>query len=322
MAMKPFAYASAASLDDALGAMSDACRPLAGGTDLLNMIKADLTAPERLLDIKRIPSLAELSADDETIRFGAAAPLLQAGAFAAQQGLDGLAQAIQRTASPQIRHMGTLGGNLLQRPRCWYFRNADVDCLRKGGKRCFAFRGENKYHAIMGGGPCYIVHPSDPAVALLALDASVALVGPNGQRQVPLGEFFLLPKQDAHSEVALASDELLTKIVVPTPPADARSAYLKIAERGSWDFALVSVAAQLAFDGDDVASARIALGGVAPVPWLAEGASEALVGHPLTDETILAAAKAATKGARPLEQNGYKIAMVQGAIKQVLRDLT
>jgi xanthine dehydrogenase YagS FAD-binding subunit len=232
-----------------------------------------------------------------------------------------LYQALLRTASPQLRHMATLGGNLLQRPRCWYYRNALTHCLRKGGQQCFAYRGESKYHAILGGGPCHIVHPSDPAVALLALDASLVVAGPAGTRAVRLGEFYLLPRQDAHREVALGHDELVTEVAIPAPPPGARGTYLKVAERQAWDFALVSVAVQLHLDSDIVQSARVALGGVAPVPWRAEGAERVLSGVPLTAEAIERAAQAATAGARPLAQNAYKVDLAQGLVRQALQQL-
>lgn len=321
MAMNRFSYASATSVDEAIDALGEGCRPLAGGTDLLNMIKAGLQAPERLVDIKRVPGLAESRVGNGALHIGALTPLSLVGALAAEQGLTCLAQAIARTASPQIRHMGTLGGNLLQRPRCWYFRNPLTHCLRKGGRRCFAYRGESKYHAILGGGPCYIVHPSDPAVALLALGASLALVGSAGARALPLSEFFLLPKQDAHSEVALAKDELLTEIVIPMPTPGSRGTYVKVAERGSWDFALLSAAVQVDMDGETVNGARIALGGVAPVPWRAAEAEAALVGKPLDEVRIAEAVSAATAGARPLARNRYKVDLAQGVVKQALEAL-
>jgi xanthine dehydrogenase YagS FAD-binding subunit len=234
-----------------------------------------------------------------------------------------LRQALFQTATPQIRHMATIGGNLLQRPRCWYFRNKLTHCLRKGGERCFAFRGENERHAILGGGPCHIVHPSDPAVALLALDASVVIAGPEGVRTVPLGEFYLLPREDAHNEVALADNEMLVEILVPTPPPGSSSiawfgAYLKVPERGNRDFALASVALQLGLNGEVVEHARVALGGVAPVPWRAIAAEEALTGQALTAQAIQEASRAATDGARPLEQNAYKVDVVQGLVRRAL----
>jgi xanthine dehydrogenase YagS FAD-binding subunit len=223
--------------------------------------------------------------------------------------------------------MGTLGGNLVQRPRCWYFRNRHVPCWRKGGRKCFAFRGENKYHTIMGKGPCYAVHPSDPAVALLALDASVVLTGPEGERTLPLAAFYRPPAPDVqrangyHPVTVLAPDELITDVVIPRPEEGTRSTYVKMMERGDWDFALVSVAVRLRMSGETVAGAKIALGGVATIPWLRDGAAEALVGEPLTEDAFDAAADAAVADARPLEHNGYKVDLLKGAIKQALRAL-
>ena len=298
MAMNRFGYGRAASLAEALEVLDDGCRPLAGGTDLLAMMKDGLVAPDRLVDLKRLPGLDGVQERADGLHVGALirlSALLAHPSIATNPALACLHEALLRTASPQLRHMATLGGNLLQRPRCWYFRNKLTHCLRKGGRQCLAFRGENKYHAILGGGPCYIVHPSDPAVALLALNASVVVAGPRGTRTVPMTEFYLLPKQDAHSETVLAADELMTEVMIPLPAAGARSArgaYVKVAERQAWDFSLVSAAVQLTLDGDTVAGARVALGGVAPVPWRAEEAEGALVGQTLDEETIARAALA------------------------------
>lgn len=324
--MERFAYGRASSMEEVLGALDERCRPLAGGTDLVAMMKEGLVAPERLLDLKHIPGVDQVTVGDDGLQMGALirlSALLEHPAVVDQEWLTCLYQSLLRTASPQLRHMATLGGNLLQRPRCWYFRNVLTHCLRKGGDTCFAFRGESKYHAILGGGPCHIVHPSDPAVALLALDASVVVVGPGDTRTVPLSEFYLLPRQDPHREVALETDELVAAVVVPAPPAGlrVRGAYVKVAERQAWDFALVSAAVQLGLEGETVRHARVALGGVAPVPWRAVGAEDVLVGAALTDGTIGQAAGAAVAGARPLGKNAYKTDLVQGVLSEVLRGL-
>ncbi len=324
MGMDPFAYARATTLEDALEALSVGCRPLAGGTDLVAMMKEELISPERLVDLKRIPDLDQVRAEDDGLHVGALiklSALLADPALRDQPGLACLYEALLATASPQLRHMATLGGNLLQRPRCWYFRNKLTYCLRKGGQRCFAFRGENKYHAILGGGPCYIVHPSDPAVALLALDASVVVAVGSRTHTIPMAEFYLLPRQDAHREVELAEDELVTEVVIPRPAEGTRSTYVKVGERQAWDFALLSAAVQLRFDGDTVRQARVALGAVAPVPWRASEAEDVLVGSMLTAEVIERAAEASTVGARPLAQNAYKVELAQGVVRQALRQL-
>lgn len=322
MAMHSFAYATAHSVQEALEVLSAECRPLAGGTDLVGMMKEELIAPPKLVNLKRIPGLDQVEEREDGLHIGALTVLSQlmtTPSVSRRKELACLYQALLRTASPQLRHMATLGGNLLQRPRCWYFRNKLTHCLRKGGERCFAFRGENKYHAILGGGPCYIVHPSDPAVALLALDAAVTVEGAGSTRRVPLTDFYLLPGVDPHNEVALAADELVTEVFIPAPKAGSRGTYLKAAERGSWDLALVSLAVQLHFSGQVVEKARVALGGVAPVPWRAREAENVLLGNRLTDHVIEQAARAATAGARPLAQNGYKIDLAQGLVRQALR---
>ena len=324
MAMNRFAYGRATSIAEAIEVLDDQCRPLAGGTDLLAMIKEDLVAPIKLVELKRIPGVDQVWEEAGTLHIGALCRLSDLLNHPTVSGLPAwtcLYRALLRTASPQVRHMATLGGNLMQRPRCWYYRNARTHCLRKGGQRCFAFRGENKYHAILGGGPCYIVHPSDPAVALLALDASVVVAGPGSTRTVPISDFYLLPRQDAHNETALAANELITEVIVPAPTPGALGTYLKSAERQAWDFALVSAAVQIAFDGEIVQVARVSLGGVAPVPWRSTAAEEALAGQPLTEATIEQAAQAATAGARPLAQNEFKVDLAQGLVRQALRDL-
>jgi xanthine dehydrogenase YagS FAD-binding subunit len=324
MAMNRFAYARATTLEAALEALTEDCRPLAGGTDLVAMMKEDLVSPERLVDLKRIPDLDRVREDGDGLRIGALiklSALLADPLWDQRPGLACLQEALLTTASPQLRHMATLGGNLIQRPRCWYFRSKLTYCLRKGGQRCFAFRGENKYHAILGGAPCHIVHPSDPAVALLALDASVVVMGKGGTRTVPVADFYLLPKEDAHREVALEADELVTEVLIPAPAAGTRGTYVKVAERQAWDFALLSAAVQLALEGDTVREARVALGAVAPVPWRAQEAEEALVDHALTADVIERAAEAATAGARPLAQNAYKVDLAQGVVRQALRRL-
>ena len=324
MTMNRFAYANGSSVEEVAAVLDVGCRPLAGGTDLLGLMKEGLIAPQRLVNLKTIPGLDQVQEGDDGLHIGALVSLSQLAAhpsISQRQELACLYESIVQSASPQIRHMATVAGNLVQQPRCWYFRNRLVPCWRKGGQRCFAVRGENKHHTILGKGPCRAVHPSDPAVALLALGSSVEIAGSRGQRMVPLGDFYRLPTRDARQDTVLALDELITRIPVPMPPVGSRSSYVKIAERGSWDFALVSVAVQLAFSGEVVQEARVVLGGVAPMPWPAVEAEQSLVGKPLSPEVLEQAVAAATVGARPLQQNGYKIDLVQGAVRQALRDL-
>jgi xanthine dehydrogenase YagS FAD-binding subunit len=319
--MKPFAYADATTVEEVVSALDPTCRPLAGGTDLLGLMKGGLAAPGRLVNVKALNGLRAVEEREDAWHVGALATLAR---LAHLEGVAGEELAILRKASlesatPQLRHAATLGGNLLQRPRCWYFRNPAFHCWLKGGERCYAVNGENRYHAIFDGGPCYIVHPSDPAVALTCLGAKVSVVGPSGGRTIPLDEFYHQPRQGGWSESVLERDELIVAVVVPEPPAGARGAYVKVAERAAWDFALVSAAVQLTLKGDVVQEARVALGGVAHKPWRAPEAEEALVGKGFTDEVVEVAAEAAVEDAHPLGENAYKIDLVRGVLREALR---
>ena len=320
--MKPFAYADGSTVEEVTRVLDGACRPLAGGTDLLPLMKTGLAAPERLVNLKAVPGLDSLGRRNDAWYVGALLTLSRlAGDEQLGRNLAVLAEACRESASPQLRHRATLGGNLLQRPRCWYFRDPLVSCWLKGGERCFAVDGQNQRHAVFRVGPCHIAHPSDPAVALLALDASVVVVGPEGGRTVPLADFIRPPRQAAWSETSLALDELVTAVHIPHPPSGARGAYLKVAQRAVWDFSLVSAAVQLTFEGDTVRAARVALGGVAPVPWRAREAEAALLDGPLTTSAIARTAEAATSDAKPLSRNGYKIDLIRGTVAGALRSL-
>jgi xanthine dehydrogenase YagS FAD-binding subunit len=235
-------------------------------------------------------------------------------------------QAVNFSAMPQIRNAATIGGNLCQRPRCWYYRDEHTICLKKGGMKCYAVEGENEYHAILGGGPCYIVHPSDPAPALLALGASVVINGGQKERTVPLEEFFVLPQKDVHRENTLAQNEIITHVVIPASGPETKSAYLKEREKDSYDWALSSAAvalklgsAGIAGGGRVVESARIVLGGVAPIPWRAIAAEKALTGKPISDATIAEAAKAAVADAKPMAKNAYKVPLTEVVVRRAIQ---
>jgi xanthine dehydrogenase YagS FAD-binding subunit len=226
-------------------------------------------------------------------------------------------------ATVQLRNLSTIGGNLCQRPRCWYFRLEDVICLKKGGTQCYAATGENKYNAILGGGPSFIVHPSDLAPMLLALDASLAIASPKGRRDVALANFFTLPKDsDLTKENVLDDGEVVVEISIPASAIAARSTYLKFKERSSLDFAMASVAAGIALDDDgNVSAARIVLGGVAPIPWRVPKAEDAMMGKALDDASIAQAAEIALAGAAPLEHNAYKIPLTKTLVRRALTQL-
>ena len=322
--MRPFAHADATTVEEVVQVLDEACRPLAGGTDLIGLMKEGLTAPTKLVNLKTIPGLDRVREEQDGWHIGATTRLSRLAAhpsISARPEIACLSEAIAHTASPQLRNMATIGGSLLQRPRCWYYRNNLVPCWRKGGELCYAFRGENKYHTILGRGPCHAVHPSDPAVALMALGASVVAVGPSGARIVSLADFYRLPTPDNRENTVLAPNELVTDVLIPRPSNGSRGTYVKVAERASWDFALVSAAVQLSFTGGAVGEASVVLGGVASVPWRALDAEEALAGSPVSPEVIELAAQAATAAAKPLEHNRYKTDMARGALRQALRKL-
>lgn len=298
--------------------------PLAGGQDLLTEMKEHLVEPSALVSLGGVEELEGLTwSANGDLTIGAMTRLVtlerdeRIGAtFAVLQ------EAARSVASPQIRSVATVGGNLCQRPRCWYYRNEHANCLKKGGAECFAYEGLNKYNAILGAGPSWIVHPSDLAPALVALGAEVTLAGADGTRTLALADFFLLPSEgDVRRENVLAPGELLVSLRVPAPRPGMRSTYLKARERGSFDFALSAVALCLWRDGEKIEQARIVLGGVAPVPWLCPGAEQALAGQPMERAAWERGATEALRGAEPLAHNGYKVPLTRGLILKALRAL-
>jgi xanthine dehydrogenase YagS FAD-binding subunit len=292
----------------------------AGGTDLMGCLR------ERIFPVGKVVSLSELQelrgvaeTADGGLRIGALTTLHALAEHPlVLKRFGGLAQAAGEVGSPQLRNQGTIGGNLCQKPRCWYYR-ADFTCLRKGGGTCFAVDGENQFHCIFGGGgTCFIVHPSDTAPALMAFNATARVAGPKGVRNVPLEKFFVLPEVDVQRETLLARGEIVTEIRIPPPAPGTRSSYRKVRARRSWDFALAGVALALRFDGRRVVGGRVVLSGAAPVPWRSMEVEQVIRGKELTADVIAAAAKAVTAGAEPLEKNGYKIPLFQGVIEEEL----
>ena len=258
------------------------------------------------------------AANDGGLRIGALTTLSEIAVHPQiGQRYTALAQGAASAATPQLRHQGTLGGNLCQRPRCWYFRG-DFQCLRKGGESCYALEGENEFHCVFGGSGCYIVHPSDTAPALVTLDARVHIAGPRETRVVPLESFFVLPAKDLTRETVLEPGEILTEVLLPPAPQGLRSSYRKVRVRGSWDFALAGVALALQATGGQIERARIVLSGVAPVPWRAIEAENALIGQHLDGEVASRAADASIKGVEPLAQNGYKVDLTRGIVEEAL----
>ncbi len=331
--MRSFAYTSPETLDEAVallseGAETGAC-PLAGGTDLLTLLKADVGDPGCLVNVKRLAGLSRaIEPDGDGLRLGALTPLADIERHPlVWDRYPVLAEACEVAATPQLRNMATIGGNLLQRPRCWYFRNPRFHCWLQGGEDCPARTGENQQHSLFGEGPCVAVHPSDPAPALLALGAEVQLRGSGGERTVPLEAFYALPTDERRQETTIGQDEILTSVRIPALPAGTRSTYFKSMDRKIWAFALVSVAAVLRTEGPNgsgaprIADARLVVGGVAPIPWRTRTAEQELIGHGATPERFAHAAEAALADARPLSENGYKTPLAKTLITRALASL-
>jgi xanthine dehydrogenase YagS FAD-binding subunit len=323
--MNNFRWAEPKSVEQAaalLAAGNGKAFPMSGGTDLLAQIKEGIVAPDIVIDLAAIPGLSYVRSEKDGLKIGAMTTIAElAGDPAVRKEYPGLQQAASLIASPQLRNVGTVGGNLCQRPRCWYFRNAEIVCAKKGGDSCYAYEGKNKYHAIFGGSVCHIVYPSDLAPMLIALEAAVMVASPRGDRAVPLADFYALPDKNVLRENVLAPDELVREVRVPPAGKGGRSAYLKLEERGTWDFALVSCAVKADGPGKSPSGLRIVLGGVAPVPWRLTKAEAALKGKSLTEAQARAAARAALADAEPLAENGYKRALVEAAVSRALMSI-
>jgi xanthine dehydrogenase YagS FAD-binding subunit len=315
-----FTYVRPTTVNEALAVLND--RPSlihGGGTDLLGCLREGVFSADTVVSLSSIAELKGIrQAKDGGIRIGALTTVAEiAASTSIPPEHSALPEAAHAVASPQLRNQGTIGGNLCQKPRCWYYRG-HFDCLRKGGDKCYAYEGENQYHCIFGGDMCYIVHPSDTAPALAALGAVCRISGPSASRSVAVESFHVPPTEDPQRETVLAPDEIVTEIVLPAPSPGLRSSYRKVRTRGAWDFALAGIALAIVFDGDTVRSARIFLSGAAPVPWRSKAAEEAIVGTTLDTATINRAAAATVDGAEPLEHNGYKIPLFEGLMKEQL----
>lgn len=319
--MNPFAYSKPAAIDEAIRLAGPRSRFIAGGTNLLDLMKENLTRPEQLIDITGLP-LREVR---ETAGGGVLIGALVSNADLAWHPLIEaryplLSQAILAGASPQLRNMATTGGNLLQRTRCYYFYDAAVPCnKREPGSGCPARDGLNRIHAILGASAqCVATHPSDMCVALAALEAVVHVQGRAGERRIEFADFHRLPEDAPERDNQLADDELITAIELPAQGFAAHSHYLKVRDRASYAFALVSVAAALELDGPVIRSARLALGGVAHKPWRDHGVEFDLIGQEVSHETFAAAADALLQDAEPLQHNAFKIRLARRAVIRAL----
>jgi xanthine dehydrogenase YagS FAD-binding subunit len=318
--MPSFEYTRARSVDDAIALLSAPnARIHAGGTDLLGCLRERIFPVGRVVALKNLHDLSGITENSGGVHVGALTTIRQLAASPTIANLfPGLAMAAGEVASPQLRNQGTVGGNLCQKPRCWYYRG-DFNCLRKGGNDCFAINGENRFHCIVGGDNCYMVHPSDVAPMLMALGASVTVKGPKGTRRIPIENLHVRPADDPRRETVLDVNEIITEAVIPRPSPRHYSYYRKIRARRSWDFALAGIALSLQFDGPRVAAARVVLSGAAPFPWRSREVEEAITGRNLDDRTIANAASVVMKQATPLSQNAYKIRLFEAAIEEELK---
>jgi xanthine dehydrogenase YagS FAD-binding subunit len=326
--MKSFANVNARDPKDAATKLQQASKKgqtamiVGGGSDALGMVKERLVIPDVLVNLKSIRGLDKVT-DRVTEQHGEVAigGLITLDALSRDpliiKKYNALAEAAGHVGTPQIRNAGTLAGNVCQRPWCWYYRNG-FPCYKNGGNTCFSITGENEFHAIFGGGPSFIVHPSDTAVALVALDAKFRIVGPAGERTLAAADFFKLPSDNPARENVLANDEVLAEIRLPAAKSGLRSTYNKIMDREAWTHAVISVAAVLEMDGQVCKSAHVVLGGVAPIPWRVPKVEAMLAGKRITPELAAQAGAAAIEGARPLGKNQYKVPLTQAVVKQTL----
>jgi xanthine dehydrogenase YagS FAD-binding subunit len=320
--MKSFANVNARDLKDAVTQLKEAnAIAVGGGSDLLSMVKEHLVQPDVLVNLKSIRGLDQVSAKGAEINIGG---LITLDALSHEPLIRSsytvLAEAAESVATLQIRNAGTLAGNVCQRPWCWYYRN-NFPCFKNGGSKCFSVAGENQFHAIFGGGPSFIVHPSDTAPALVALDAKFRVAGPSGERTLPAAEFFTLPRVNAAKENILSHEEVLASVHIPRAAKGTRSTYHKVLDREAWTHAVVSAAVVLEMDGQTCQRARIVLGGVAPIPWRLEKVEALLTGQRITPELAAKAGEAAVEGANPLAKNGYKVPLTKAVVRRTITGL-
>jgi len=322
--MKTFANKNPQTLEQAVSLVQQARKDgqtasvVGGGSDLLGMVKEFIVKPDVLVNLKTIKGLDQVAPAAGGLNIGGLITLdTLARHPSIRKQYTVLAEAAETVATPQIRNVGTLAGNVCQRPWCWYFRNG-FPCLKNGGDKCFSIVGDNRFHAIFGGGPSYIVHPSDTAPALVALDAKFRIVGPSGERVVPAADFFVLPQQDATKENVLADEEVLAGVQLAPAHPGRRSTYNKVLDREAWTHAIVSVAVVLDMDNEICRRARLVLGGVAPIPWRLPNVERLLTGQRITPELAAKAGEAAIVGAQKLSKNAYKLPMTKALVRRTV----
>ena len=315
-----FEFTSPSTIDDAMQLWNERAQWYAGGTDLVPEMKMGLATPARLVNLKQISEMRGITRASEGLRIGALSTLTEiAENMFVRERYPALAQACELSASPQLRNVATIGGNLNQDSRCAYFRGA-FPCWLKGGTTCYARGGENREAAIVGYGECVHVHPSDPANALVALDAKIIVRGENGMREIAAGEFIKPPTAYNKRLNFLEPNELIVNYQLPLSN-NSRSAFLKAMDRATWTFAMASAAVRLEFANGKISDARIVVGGVAPFPWREHEAEGVLRGHSLSEEVAARAAGLCLRDAQPLAHNGYKVRLARALVKRAIMQL-
>ncbi len=325
--MKSFELYEPRTVKEAVDTLSKAgpkAKILAGGSDLVAGVMKDwvegpgMPLPDALVDVTAIPQLRGIKADQNGVTIGANMTLTEIiESKELNERLPMLVNAAHSVASPLIRNFATLGGNINQRPRCWFLRGPDFHCYKKGGDTCFSVTGDNRFHAIIGGELCYIVHPSDTATALLALNAQAKIAGPDGERTVAFDNYFIGPRENVLRENVLQPNELMVEVFIPTPAAGTKQTWMKLKNRDVYDFALVSVAAAFTTENDNWKDGRIVLGGVAPVPYRATGVENQLKGKHVKNSIKQAVATIRTV-ARPMSMNAYKVDIAQNMVERTI----
>jgi xanthine dehydrogenase YagS FAD-binding subunit len=319
--LKAFAYVNPANEKEAVAALkTDAvAMVIGGGQDLLARMKDYIDSPERVVNVKGLDATIAATPDGG-VRIGSAVKIVDLFEHAQVAKLyPAVNAAAIEIGTPQIRNQGTVGGNINQRPRCWYYRNEEFVCYKKGGSRCFAVNGENQYHAIFGNeGPSHIVHPSSLAVPFVAYGARFRVIGPSGEREIAATDYFTRPTlQNVLKENVLDDEEILTHVILP-PPGNVKTGHYEVRYKASHDWPLAFTTVVLAMNGSTIQSARVVLGAVAPVPWRSKPAEEALTGKPLNEATAAAAGEAAVSEAAPMSGNAYKVQIAKTAVKRAV----
>jgi xanthine dehydrogenase YagS FAD-binding subunit len=319
--MNKFAFVDCRTVDEALDQLGGNATIKAGGIDLLDLMKEEIVSPPKLVNIRNIDSLRGITVSRGGLHLGPLSTLNEIATHPEiQKSYSALADAAGHAATPQVRNMATIGGNIMQRPRCWYFRSNDFDCKKKGGDGdvCHAHAGENQYHAILNNSTCAMVHPSSAAVPLLAMNAQVELTSKQGKRMLAMWDFYVPPEKSLLNETAVQPGELITNIFVPAPEPGTRSAYQKYGEKESFDWPVADAGVVLVMDGDRCMKAAVVLGVAAPTPIRSAAAEAVLTGTTIDEVIAREAGKAAMQNATPLSQNGYKVQLFQTAIYRTI----